>query len=60
LAGSGRHSGVKLVIDPASTERPMSFWNTRTHDWQIPSGSFGIAVGGSVTDNRLTGSFPVS
>ena len=57
---AGQSAPVKLVIDPASTERPMSFWDTTTHDWQIASGSFGIAVGGSVTDKQLTGSFQVS
>jgi beta-glucosidase len=57
---AGQSTMVRLVIDPASTERPLSFWNTETHNWQIPTGSFGIAVGGSVADNRLTGSFLVS
>jgi len=36
---AGQSAPVKLVIDPASTERPMSFWNTTTHNWQIPTGS---------------------
>jgi hypothetical protein len=38
----------------------MSYWDTATHNWQIPTGRFGVVVGGSVTDNRLTGSFQVS
>jgi hypothetical protein len=38
----------------------MSFWDTATHDWETPSGRFGIAVGESVADKRLTGSFLVS
>jgi hypothetical protein len=48
---------VRLVIDPKSTERPLSFWDTATHDWRTPRGSFGVAVASSVNDNRLTGTF---
>jgi beta-glucosidase len=57
---AGQSTMVRLAIDPASTERPMSYWDTATHNWQIPTGSFGVVVGGSATDNRLTGSFQVT
>ena len=57
---AGQSTTVRLVIDPASTERPLSFWDSATHAWRIPSGRFGVVVGGSVTDNRLAGSFEVT
>jgi beta-glucosidase len=53
----GQSRMVRLVIDPKSTERPLSFWDTATHDWLTPRGSFGVAVASSVNDNRLTGTF---
>jgi beta-glucosidase len=57
---AGQSRMVRLVIDPASTERPLSFWDSATHAWRTPTGRFGVLVGGSVTDTRLTGSFLVS
>ena len=56
---AGQSTTVRLVIDPASTERPLSFWDTATHAWRTPTGRFGVVVGASVTDTRLTGSFQV-
>jgi beta-glucosidase len=57
---AGQSATVRLIIDPASTERPLSFWDTATHAWRTPTGRFGVVVGGSVTDNRLSGSFQVT
>lgn len=56
---AGQSRTVRLVIDPGSTERPLSFWDTTTHDWVTPRGKFGVLVGGSVADTPLTGSFIV-
>jgi beta-glucosidase len=53
----GQSRTVKLRIDPGSTQRPLSFWDTATHAWRIPTGEFGVLVAASVTDTRLTGSF---
>jgi beta-glucosidase len=53
----GHSRTVRLVIDPASTERPLSFWDSTTHAWQTPSGRYGVAVGRSASDIRLAGSF---
>jgi beta-glucosidase len=53
----GQSRTIQLRIDAASTQRPLSFWDTTTHAWRIPTGDFGVLVGASVTDIRLTGSF---
>ncbi|EIN13535.1 beta-glucosidase [Punctularia strigosozonata HHB-11173 SS5] len=34
----------------------LSIWNVETQRWEVPSGSFGVAVGASSRDHRLTGS----
>jgi beta-glucosidase len=56
---AGQSRTVRLVIDPGSTERPLTFWNTTAHDWMTPRGKFDILVGASVTDTQLTGSFTI-
>ena len=43
---AGQSQMARLAIGPATTERPLSFWDTATDDWQIPSGTFGVAVAG--------------
>ncbi|HVQ17585.1 MAG TPA: glycoside hydrolase family 3 C-terminal domain-containing protein [Actinomycetes bacterium] len=55
----GHSSQVKLTIDPRDDNRPLSIWDTTTHDWRIPSGRFGISVGSSVADAELAGGFDV-
>jgi len=55
----GQSRTVRLVIDPGSTERPLSFWNTTTHDWTTPRGDFNVLVGRSVADTPLTGTFSI-
>jgi beta-glucosidase len=53
----GQSRTIHLRIDPVGTERPLSFWDTSSHAWRIPSGDFGVLVGASATDIRLTGRF---
>lgn len=55
----GQSTTVRMVLDPGSTQRPLSIWDTGTHDWRIPTGSYGVIVGSSVADPRLTASFTV-
>ncbi|KAL6796240.1 family 3 glycoside hydrolase [Trichoderma sp. SZMC 28013] len=40
--------------------RDLSYWDTSSQKWVVPSGSFGISVGASSRDIRLTGSLSVS
>jgi beta-glucosidase len=53
----GQSRMIHLRIHAASTQRPLSFWDDTTHAWRIPTGAFGVLVGASVTDIRLTGGF---
>jgi beta-glucosidase len=53
----GQSRTIQLRIDPASTQRPLSYWDTTTHAWRIPAGHFGVLVAASAADIRLTGSF---
>jgi beta-glucosidase len=56
----GQSRIVHLVIDPASTQRPLSYWDSATQQWRTPGGRFGVLVGASVTDIRLAGGFMLS
>jgi beta-glucosidase len=51
----GETRRVAVTLDPRLPERPLSFWNPATHDWEIPAGEFAISVGASAQDIRLTG-----
>ena len=55
----GAATTVRVVLDPASTDRPLSVWDTARHSWRTVTGRFTVLVGASVTDRRLSGSFVV-
>ncbi len=55
----GQSRTVRLVVDPATTDRPLSVWDTGTHTWRIPTGRYRVLVGRSVDGTALTGSFNV-
>ncbi|KAF5367946.1 hypothetical protein D9758_004514 [Tetrapyrgos nigripes] len=50
---AGESKQVSLTI----SEREMSVWDTPSHSWVRPQGTFEVFVGASVKDIRLTGSF---
>ncbi|KAH6607019.1 glycoside hydrolase family 3 [Trichoderma cornu-damae] len=41
-------------------KRDLSYWDVRAQKWVVPSGTFGVSVGASSRDLRLTGSLTVS
>lgn len=41
-------------------KRDLTYWNVASQQWVVPSGTFGVSVGASSRDLRLTGSFTVS
>ena len=40
--------------------RDLSYWDVGMQQWVVPSGTFGVSVGASSRDIRLTGSIVVS
>ncbi|KAH8594426.1 beta-glucosidase-related glycosidase [Bisporella sp. PMI_857] len=52
---AGGHSKVTFQL----MRRDLSYWDTTAQDWVIPSGEFGVSVGFSSRDLKLTGSFTV-
>ena len=55
----GKSRTVRLLVDPASTDRPLSVWDTSTREWQIPAGRYQVLIGRSVDDIALSGGFTV-
>jgi len=41
-------------------KRDLSYWDVKSQNWIVPSGAFGVSVGASSRDIRLTGSFSVA
>ena len=48
--GAGESKTVSFDLD----DRSFSIWNVNAHAWQVVPGSFGVMVGSSVDDIRLT------
>ncbi|KAK3937742.1 beta-glucosidase cel3A [Diplogelasinospora grovesii] len=59
---------AKLSLAPGASgtatfnlrRKDLSYWDVRTQNWIVPSGSFGVSVGASSRDIRLTGTITVS
>lgn len=52
-------AGGNTTVTLALTLRDLSIWNVDSHAWAVVSGTFGVMVGSSSRDQRLTGSFTV-
>jgi beta-glucosidase len=57
---AGQSTRVQVTIDAASADRPLSFWDTSTHAWEVAAGAYSVQVGASSRDLPLTGSFTIS
>ncbi len=53
-------AGATQTVTFNLTPEELSYWNTSSASWVVPSGSFTARVGSSSRDIRLTGSFTVS
>lgn len=59
---------TKLSIQPGASatatfnlrRRDLSYWDVASQNWVVPKGNFGVSVGASSRDVRLTGSITVS
>ncbi|KAK3312130.1 glycoside hydrolase superfamily [Apodospora peruviana] len=59
---------AKLKLAPGASgtatftlrRRDLSYWDVRTQNWIVPTGSFGVSLGASSRDIRLTGTFTVA
>jgi len=55
----GETKEVSVTLDPNASSHPLSYWNTRTHSWDIESGDYQVYVGASSRNIRLYGSLHV-
>jgi len=53
-------SGQSLVPQFTLNDRSFSIWDVKTHKWAVVPGKFGIMIGASSEDIRLTGSVTIS
>ncbi|KKY29340.1 putative glycoside hydrolase family 3 protein [Diaporthe ampelina] len=59
---------TKLSLQPGASgtatfnlrRRDLSYWDVASQNWVVPGGNFGVSVGASSRDVRLTGSITVS
>lgn len=45
----------KKTVDLTLNKRSFAFWNTKIHDWYVPTGDYEILIGESSRDIHLTG-----
>jgi beta-glucosidase len=53
----GEAKEVRVMLEPNSTSRPLSYWNVHSNSWEVASGTYQLFVGASSRDIRLTGTF---
>ena len=56
LLAPGETKTVRMTLSP----RSFAYYSVESHSWRIEAGDFGIQVGSSSRDLRLTGSFPIA
>ncbi len=57
---AGETRQVTIELDADSLERPFSSWNMDTNSWEIVPGEYGVLIGASSRDIRLTGQLMVT
>lgn len=58
---------AKLSLEPGASgtatfdlrKKDLSYWDVASQNWIVPAGSFGVSVGASSRDARLSGSLQV-
>jgi beta-glucosidase len=51
---AGAQQNVTITIDPDASNHPLGVWDTTTHAWVIPAGSYTVLVGNSSSLRDLT------
>jgi len=54
---AGQSQAISLVVDPASSNHPLSVWDVGTHGWVMPTGEYVVYVGNSSQRVQRAGSF---
>ncbi len=57
---AGQTTTVNITIDPSSSTRPLSYFNTTTNQWEIAPGTYTVYVGSSEQTTPLTATFTIS
>ncbi len=55
----GESQEVGVVLEPLGWERPLSYWNIQSQQWQTTSGAYRLHIGSSSRDIRLHASFNI-
>ncbi|MCR8634214.1 glycoside hydrolase family 3 C-terminal domain-containing protein [Paenibacillus radicis (ex Xue et al. 2023)] len=55
----GEEKQVKITIDPAASNHPLSIWDTTAQTWKTLDGKYDVYVGNSSENINLTSSFRV-
>lgn len=55
----GEKVKVQLTIDPAASNRPLSFWDAEQNNWSIANGAYQVYVGNSSENIALYGTIHV-
>jgi beta-glucosidase len=54
------NAGESSVVEFTLMRRDLSYWDIVAQDWVVPSGEFGVSVGFSSRDIKLTGTMTVA
>ena len=56
----GARARLTLTIDPNATNRPLSYWDSESHDWVIADGRYEVCLGTSAGDIAASAAFIVA
>lgn len=53
-------AGASGTVTFTLRKKDLSYWDVASQNWIVPKGSFGVSIGASSRDLRLTGNITVS
>ena len=57
LLTAGQSQNVNIQVNASDSSHPFSYWDTSTHSWKIPSGTFTVYLGSSSRNLVTVGTF---